>query len=383
MVDYKYFVLIVVSLVAYWLIPRQFLRNWLLMLSSTVFLYSVDKWSIVVVSLMTVWSWVFGVLMFRSERVKSLYHLIGVSGLVVALIMFKYLGFVSRAFSGLLDPTNGLIFIDIDKIIIPLGISYMVFKYISYLTDVKWKLVPPGRLDHLYLYASLFTIFVAGPIERYERFAPQIEGKRIPFNWSNLDKGFSRIVVGLFKKVVIADWLGYFAAPVWAEPWRFSSGTGLLALLAYSFQIYYDFSGYSDIAIGSSRLFGLRIMENFNKPYLATNISQFWRRWHISLSDWIKDYIFFPLSSVSSNKLWSIFLVPMIAMGLCGLWHGASWHYLLWGFWHGFGLFVYQLWSNYTKKRNKRALNSSSILLQLIAIITNFTFVSIGWLLFR
>jgi alginate O-acetyltransferase complex protein AlgI len=156
-----------------------------------------------------------------------------------------------------------------------------------------------------------------------------------------------------------------------------------LALLGYSFQIYFDFSGYSDIAIGSSRFFGIRIMENFNNPYLAPNLSQFWRRWHISLSDWIRDYLFFPLSKLSSTKLWQIFFVPVIAMALCGLWHGPSWNYVIWGVWHGMGLSVLQLWNSYKRNHKRLAKATKANWFSYAGVFMTFSFVTLGWWWFR
>jgi alginate O-acetyltransferase complex protein AlgI len=346
------------------------------------FLYRSDPNSLPIVLAMSVITYGAGHVIHKGKR-PGLYHLLGLILLVAALTMFKYMGFLSGIVSRIMDLFSHPGRFKIDNLIMPLGISYIVFKHISYLTDIKWKLVSPGRFMDFLLYSSLFTIFVAGPIERFERFKPQVEVSRIPFFWSDIDTGFSRIVFGLFKKLVIADWLGYFIAPVWASPWQYGKWTGLLALLGYSLQIYFDFSGYSDIAIGSSRLFGIRIMENFKNPYFAPNISTFWRRWHISLSDWIRDYIFFPLSRFSKNKVWAIFFVPVIAMGLCGLWHGAAWHFVFWGLWHGVGLFIFQIWSNYKRKYRSRGNFNPGRWIISFAICANFTFVSVGWNLFR
>lgn len=382
MVNIKFFGLLVILMLPYWVLPRQWIRNIMLILGSFAYLFLVDKWSIVVVLGLSVWTWLFGRWISTAQR-NGKVHAVGVIGLLIVLVVFKYLGFLSGILTSMSLFINSLPNFSIDNLILPLGISYIVFKHVSYLTDVKWGLVNPGRFEHLLLYSNMFTIFVAGPIERFERFKPQVEVSRIPFFWSDIDTGFSRIVFGLFKKLVIADWLGYFIAPVWVSPWQYSKWTGLLALLGYSLQIYFDFSGYSDIAIGSSRLFGIRIMENFKNPYFAPNISQFWRRWHISLSDWIRDYVFFPLSRMGKSKLWKLLFVPVIAMALCGLWHGAAWHFIAWGVWHGLGLAGYQLWNELTRNRNRRDKIIHFRFSGALSIIVTFTYVSVGWLLFR
>jgi alginate O-acetyltransferase complex protein AlgI len=246
-----------------------------------------------------------------------------------------------------------------------------------------WGIVKPGRFIDFLCYGSLFTTFVAGPIERFERLKPQLESPRDRFQVNHLEVAFFRIVIGLFKKLVIADWMGYFINPIWQHPSEYSAIIRVAALFGYSMQIYFDFSGYSDIAIGSSRLFGLTIMENFNNPYFAPNISQFWRRWHISLSDWIRDYLFFPLSQGRSSKLWLTLFVPVIAMGLCGLWHGAAWHYMIWGVWHGIGIAIYQYWNQYKRAHKKRMGWTKAKWANNLGILMTFVYVTIGWWWFR
>ena len=293
-------------------------------ISGFVFLYLVDKWSILIVTGLTIYTYCIGIMIQRFPKRNYLYWL-GVAGVLAALTVFKYMGFLTGIANSLSSFIETLPRFEIIKLLLPLGISYIVFKHISYLTDIKWGLVKPGKFLDFLLYSSLFTIFVAGPIERFERFKPQVEIKRIPFDPRDFEYGFMRIVIGLFKKLVLADWIGYFNLHSWNIPAEHSFLIKVIVLVGYSFQIYFDFSGYSDLAIGSSRLFGIRIMENFNNPYLAHNISQFWRRWHISLSDWIRDYIFFPLSRISSFRPWSMIatdhrhVLVISGMGLPGI----------------------------------------------------------------
>lgn len=382
MITVQFFGILILTLFLYWLLPWQRARNWTLVISSLLFLYLTDKWSFVVVLGLTVFTYLFGQLIHRSRK-QGMPHFLGVAGLLLILALFKYLGFLTGIANELLSFLDGLPEFQIEHLLLPLGISYITFKHISYLTDIKWNLVTPGRPDDFLLYSSLFTIFVAGPIERFERFKPQVEAKGIRFDWSDSEFGFRRIVFGLFKKLVIADWLGYFTSPIWQNQESYTLWIRSLALLGYSLQIYFDFSGYSDIAIGSSRLFGLRIMENFRNPYLAPNISQFWRRWHISLSDWIRDYLFFPLSRVSQSKLWLKLAVPLIAMGFCGLWHGAAWHFIVWGLWHGMGLVLYQFWSEFKRKHGSLGIIKRTRSLVFAPTLINFVFVTFGWLYFR
>jgi len=347
-----------------------------------IFIYSMDRLSIVVVMVLTVMTFVFGRLIGKHPN-KGWIHSLGVVLLLAVLIVFKYLGFLSGILTGISEFISFLPRFEINKLLLPLGISYIVFKHISYLTDIKWGLVKPGKLSEFLLYSSIFTMFVAGPIERFERFNPQVEQPRIPFSWDFIELGFMRIVFGMFKKLVLADWIGYFITPIWTNPHLYGDTTRLLALIGYSFQIYYDFAGYSDIAIGSTRMFGIKIMENFNNPYLAPNISQFWRRWHISLSDWIRDYLFFPLSKLSSKGLWQVFFVPVIAMALCGLWHGSAWHFVAWGVWHGVGLSALQIWNQYKRKHKKLARATRAKWFTYAGICMTYAFVTLGWWWFR
>lgn len=380
-ISLKFFGLLIGSAIVYWLLPRQKIRNLFLSLVSIGYITWFDKWAGIMVIALTVFTYLFAQLIDKKQN-KALIHKLGIIGLLGVLVFFKYTGLLVNTFNQLHAFIDALPQFHIDKILLPLGISYITFKYISYLTDIHWKIVKPGNFIDFLCYGTLFTIYVAGPIERFERLKPQLEVKQL-FTTNYLEEGFERIVFGIFKKVVLADWIGYFISPVWEDQSNYSLGIRALALLGYSLQIYFDFAGYSDIAIGASRLFGLKIMENFNWPYLQPNISQFWRNWHISLSDWIRDYVFFPLSHVSTKEIWLMFLVPVIAMGLCGFWHGAGWNFLFWGILHGLAISIFQYWQKY-KRKHKWALNiSKQKWFDIFSPVLTFLFVTIAWLWFR
>jgi alginate O-acetyltransferase complex protein AlgI len=380
-ISFYFFGILILSATIYWQLPKQDFRTIFLIITSLGFIYIYDKFAVLVIILLTISAYGFAYLIEKQKK-KKLFHHLSIIGLVIVLGLFKYLGFFADMFSSMTSFISGLPVFHFEKLLLPLGISYIVFKYISYLTDIYWGIVKKGNIIDFFLYGSLFTIYVAGPIERFERFKPQIEKKQ-KFQISFLEDAFQRIVFGLFKKLVIADWVGYFIAPILENQSSYSLGIRNLALLGYSIQIYLDFSGYSDIAIGSSRLFGLKVMENFNWPYFQPNISKFWRNWHISLSDWIRDYLFFPLSRLSENKLWLTFAVPLIAMGLCGLWHGAAWHFVLWGLWHGMGLTVLQVWNKQKRMQKIIPIKVFNKPFPVLGIACTFCFVTIGWLLFR
>jgi alginate O-acetyltransferase complex protein AlgI len=379
-ISITFFVFLLIGALVYWLHPGQHLRKGFLILASLGFLGIYDKFSVLVLVLLSIYTYSLAILI--EIRKNPAIHRVGICGLILVLAIFKYLGLLTATISDLVGFFSSLPAFHCSKLLLPIGISYLVFKYISYLTDVQWGVVGKGNFLDLLLYGSLFTIYMAGPIERFERFKTQVETPTT-FKLSNLEIAFQRIVYGLFKKLVIADWVGYFIDPLWMGSGRYGFLLKALALFGFSIQIYMDFSGYSDIAIGSSRLFGLTIMENFNWPYLQPNISKFWRNWHISLSDWIRDYVFFPLSRKSESWVWLTISVPLIAMGLCGLWHGAAWHFLWWGMWHGAGLAAFQIWSQWKRKNRRKNQLAHSKLSPVLSTVSTFIFVSIGWLLFR
>jgi alginate O-acetyltransferase complex protein AlgI len=342
-----------------------------------VFIGYFDIGAALLVIVLTLYSYLFANLI-TSKKNKSFYHKSGIIGLLLVLVIFKYLGLLSNTINSLSSFIGLLPKIETIKILPLLGVSYITFKLISYLTDIYWGITGKGKFIDVLCYASLFTIYTAGPIERFNRFSPQINNV-IKFNKEYVEYAFQRIVFGLFKKLVIADWIGYLTAPVWENQSAYSEGIKALALLGFSIQIYLDFSAYSDIAIGSSRLFGLKIMENFDYPYISNNISRFWAHWHISLSEWIRDYIFFPLSQLSRKKIWMLFFVPVITMALCGIWHGSAWHFMIWGVWHGAGISAYQMISFYKKKKKIRFGFEKSGAFKIAGIVFTFIFVTAGW----
>jgi D-alanyl-lipoteichoic acid acyltransferase DltB (MBOAT superfamily) len=358
------------------------MRTGWLTICSLGFVWYFDPKAVLVVLGLTVYSYIMAVMMEKSTK-PAIMHKLGVIGLLLVLLIFKYLGFLTGTMMNLVNFFTTLPVFHIEKLFLPLGISYLVFKYISYLTDIQWKIVTKGKFIDVACYGSLFTIFVAGPIERFERLKPQLEAEPGSFKLEYLEFAFRRIVFGLFKKLVLADWLGYFINPVWQHPNEYNTFIRIAALFGYSLQIYFDFAGYSDIAIGSSRLFGLKIMENFKNPYLAPNISQFWRRWHISLSDWIRDYLFFPLSQNKTNFFWLVFCVPVIAMSLCGLWHGAAWHYVIWGLWHGLGISIYQSWNQLKRANKQKMAFTTARWFTILSTTVTFIYVTMGWWWFK
>jgi alginate O-acetyltransferase complex protein AlgI len=342
------FAVLLLTPFGYWALPQQKLRTAYLCLVSLGLVAYWDKWAALVVIALTAFSYGMGYLI-ETRPNRKLYRTIGVTGLLLALVLFKYMGFLGDTLNSLLQLFGHYPHASLGAIVRPLGISYLVFKMMSYLIDLRIGIINRGTFIDLLLYGSLFTMFVAGPIERFQRFKPQVESVAQGFKLEYLEAGFQRIVFGLFKKIFLADWIGYLIVPIWKSGGDVSLVMKTLGLVGFSFQLYLDFAGYSDIAIGASRMYGLTIMENFDRPFLQENTAQFWRHWHISLSSWIRDYIFFPLGKKSTNRIWALFIVPVAAMALSGLWHAPSWTFLIWGVWHGLGLSVYLFW-NYNKR---------------------------------
>jgi alginate O-acetyltransferase complex protein AlgI len=376
--SYRFFVIVFFSVIIYWFLPKQWLRNIILISASYVFIFLTDFKTgcfVLLISLFT-FAWSF---LLAKEKNKILFLRIGMIILILTLFIFKYLLFAGNVFNSSAGFLGIKAVISLDNFFIPLGISYIIFKYVSYLTDIYWGICPRGKLFEFLAYGSFFTIFVAGPIERFRTFQPQINEKK-NFLFENISSGIKRIIIGLFKKTVIANWVGFFIAPYILNIKSYDILFIFLILIGFSIQIYADFSGYSDMAIGSSLLFGFKISENFNYPYLQSNISMFWQNWHMTLSSWIRDYIFFPLNIFFKNNLLRIIFVPVIAMGICGFWHGAEWKFIMWGVMHGVGISIYQFWKIYIKKKFKFHLKGYTE--KIVGIIITYIFVTLAWFWF-
>lgn len=220
------------------------------------------------------------------------------------------------------------------NIILPVGISFYTFQTLSYSIDVyRNKLKPTKNIVNFFTYVSFFPQLVAGPIERAKNFLPQIETKRFA-SIHSFKEGIFQIFVGVFRKVVIADTLAVYVDLVYENPDLHNPSSLLVATVFYAFQIYFDFAGYSDIAIGSAKLFEFNFKRNFDTPYFSRSLTEFWRKWHISLSSWLKDYLYISLGGNRKGKTLT-YRNLMITMLLGGLWHGSSWNFIIWGGIHG------------------------------------------------
>jgi len=261
------------------------------------------------------------------------------------LCYFKYTNFFLSSLEQALHRCGAQTSIPLLKILAPIGISFYTFEAINYIVDVyRGKVRAERNLANFMLFILFFPHLVAGPIVRARDFLPQIR-RRKPWDWLRVQLGVRFFLMGLFKKWVIADRMALFADPVFAHPSEYRAIAVWMAVIAYALQIYGDFSGYTDMAIGCAHLLGYRLAKNFDMPYLSANVAEFWRRWHISLSTWLRDYLFIPLGGSRGGR-WQTCRNLLIVMALGGLWHGASWTFVVWGLLHGLLLIVHRVFQD-------------------------------------
>lgn len=343
---------------------RQF-RNYFLLLASLLF-YAYGEPLFVFLMILAIGAgWFIGMQIGRSEagQQKKRWLVLGCTGLIAMLFVFKYLTFCSQQLGVLLQKDMSSI-----NIALPIGISFFTFQLLSYLFDIYYgKAEPQKNIFNTGLYIALFPQLIAGPIVRYDWIEKQIMERQESLE--DVAEGMLRFIYGLGKKVLIADYMAQVADNIFGAGVAMSVGTAWLGAVAYTLQIYFDFSGYSDMAIGLGRMFGFRFPENFNYPYIAGSVTDFWRRWHISLSSWFRDYVYIPLGGNRCSKrrwLWNLFVV----WALTGIWHGANWTFLCWGLWY-FLLLIFEKQTGFAEK-----IGRFSHVYALLAVI-------FGWVIFR
>lgn len=301
-----------------------------------------------------------------------------VSANLILLGYFKYANFFAENLSSLAGASLSL-----GEVILPLGISFFTFTQIAFLVDTYQGKVKEYNFVHYTLFVTYFPHLIAGPVLHHKEMMPQFAKRNVcHLDWGNVAVGLSIFVLGLAKKVLIADSLAEFATPIFGsvaaggQPMLFEAWVGALA---YTLQLYFDFSGYSDMAIGLSLMFNVRLPMNFNSPYKATSIIDFWRRWHMTLSRFLRDYLYIPLGG-SRNGKFQRYLNLMITMLLGGLWHGAGWTFVIWGGLHGFYLIVNHAWRGF---KEKMRWGHGGSLMKLSAGALTFLAVVVGWVFFR
>ncbi len=305
------------------------------------------------------------------ERYTNFFKFLGVAFPLVILGFFKYFNFFLESFSN----TFGIENLGTLNIILPVGISFYTFQSMSYTIDVMRKDIKSESFLNVALYVAFFPQLVAGPVVKASDFIPQLYDNR-KITKENLISGVQIFVFGLFKKIVFADHLSVFVDDVFSKPEAFHSFSVILAVISYSIQIYFDFSGYSDMAVGCAKCLGYDFNRNFNMPYISKNPSEFWKRWHISLSTWLQQYLYISLGGNRKGTARTYFNL-LITMILGGLWHGASWNFVLWGAFHGLLLCIHKIYKKIRKGKSGNAFSN------LLSVIGTYVMVCLGWVLFR
>lgn len=343
---------------------RILISNVILLVSSYIFVIYADYRFAIALLLLTITTWLFA----KNTRTIAL-------GVVIALgslCFFKYTNFFIESFAKIFGNDFTAL-----NLIVPIGVSFYTFSAISYLVDIKRGNIEPTSFLDVALYLSFFPKLTSGPIQRSKDFFEQMHEDR-NIGLKTFSVGVQIFVFGLFKKIVLADRLSVFVNQVFDTPKVFSWHTVLLGVIAYSFQIYFDFSGYSDMAIGVAKILGFDLPRNFNLPYMSHNVTELWKRWHISLSSWLQEYLYFSLGGSRKGKF-RTYLNLILTMVLGGIWHGANWTYVFWGLLHGVALAVHKVWMKITNSANKKGTKIGSV----VSIMVTFAFTSFCWIFFR
>ena len=365
------FMFLPIVLVLY-LAAKKELHNPILLISSIIF-YAWGEPKYLAIMLLTIlinWLGAIGVDKFKNHK-----------KLVLALTIIANLGFLIyfKYFNFLIDNCNNIFHSHIDplNIVMPIGISFYTFQALSYVVDVyRGDCNVQKDIYKLALYICLFPQLIAGPIVKYHDVAEQIDSREV--NFGKVDLGVKRFIIGLSKKMLIANTMGAIADKIFIQsPDTFSPLVAWIGSIAYTFQLYFDFSGYSDMAIGLGLIFGFKFLENFNYPYISKSITEFWRRWHISLSTWFKEYVYIPLGGNRKGKLKTLRNLGIVFL-LTGIWHGAAWNFVVWGIWHGFFIIIEKI-INIKEFEQKHTQKWVRFLQHIYCI---FAFL-IGWVMFR
>ena len=371
----------------YWSISKH--RKWqnlLVVIASYIFYGWWDWRFLFLIAFTSICSFASGILLEKFEGKRKSQQLVSGINITINLLIlgiFKYYNFFTDNIATLFKSFGYELDWVTLEIILPVGISFYTFQALSYTIDVyQHKIKATHDIIEFFAFISFFPQLVAGPIERATNLLPQFQQNRF-FDYAKAVDGLRQMLWGFFKKMVIADNCAMVANNIWAN---YDNQSGMILIIGgilFTFQIYGDFSGYSDIAIGTARLFGFNLMRNFNFPYFSRSIPEFWRRWHISLTTWFRDYIYFPLGGSRCSK-WKIVRNTMVVWAVSGLWHGANWTFVCWGVYHAvlISLFVI-LGINTKKKEIVAAGNLLPSVKEFMQIIYTFALVVIGWIIFR
>ncbi len=350
----------------------RFRLYWLLAIS--YFFYACfNPLYLILIAYSTILDYTVVAVMERRGRRKILLSISIINNLAL-LSFFKYAGFVTDNLNVLLTSVNIPYILPEPGIFLPVGLSFYIFQSMSYTIDYyRGNVEREISLIRYATFVSLFPRLLAGPIERAKNLLPQLQKKPV-VSIQDVSDGLSLFIVGLFKKVALADYLALYVDKIYSTPGRFQSPALILATFLFCWQIYFDFSGYTDMARGIARMMGFRLMLNFNNPYLATSLGEFWSRWHISLSSWFKDYVYIPLGGNRRGKF-NTYKNMFLTMVISGLWHGAAWTFIIWGAVHALGRFC-------TRELERTEFYKEKVPIILKQIFV-FVFVTFAWIFFR
>lgn len=360
-------------------------QNFLLLIASYIFYGWWDTRFLALIAFSSVLDYFIGIKIHETKQItwRKIFLSISILFNLGLLGFFKYYNFFASSFADAFTLLGQPLDVSRLNIILPIGISFYTFQTLSYSIDIYRKKLQPSRdFISFAAFVSFFPQLVAGPIERATNLLPQFDQQRA-FDYDNAVNGLRQILWGLFKKVVIADNCAIYANQIFNNYLDYSGSTLVLGSIFFAFQIYGDFSGYSDIAIGTARLFGFKLMRNFAFPYFSRDIAEFWRRWHISLSTWFRDYVYIPLGGSkggTSSKIRNTFIIFLIS----GFWHGANWTFIAWGFLNACYFLPLML-------LNKNRTNTNIVaegrwlpnLLEFFQILTTFSLTCVAWVFFR
>ncbi len=367
----------------YFMLPHKF--RWLMLLiASCIFYMSFIPVYILILAITIVIDYFAGMWIENSEgKTKKTYLVVSILSTCLILFIFKYFNFFNESFASIASFLHLNYPIGMLNIILPIGLSFHTFQSLSYVIEVYRGNQKAEKHFGIYsLYVMFYPQLVAGPIERPQNLLYQFREEHY-FEYKRVTDGLKLMAWGMFKKVVIADRLSILVNKVYENPTEFDGLALIIATIFFAFQIYCDFSGYSDIAIGSAQVMGFTLMDNFKRPYSSRTISEFWKRWHISLSTWFKDYLYI---SLGGNKVpkWRWQFNLFITFAVSGLWHGANWTYIIWGSLNGFYL-VFALWTKEIREAfvSKLGLSKFPKLIQIWQVLATFTLISFAWIFFR
>ena len=375
------FIFMPIVILGYYLLRGRVRNYWLLLVSIIFYAWNKPSFTIILLgSICLNYVGAFCIELLKKEFYKKIALFLTVAGNLGLLFYFKYFNFAVETFNKLFDKN-----VQFAKVILPIGISFFTFQGLSYVVDVYRKDVPAQKnIFKLGMYISLFPQLVAGPIVRYKDVAAEIDNRKVTLD--DFSHGIQRFIVGLFKKIIIADTMAIIANAMFdRDPILNSVSMAWLGIIAYSLQIFFDFSGYSDMAIGLGRMFGFHFLENFNYPYISKSITEFWRRWHISLSSFFRDYVYIPLGGNRKR----VYLNVAIVFLLTGIWHGAAFTFIAWGIWHGFFNLVEKIIRSHSKNKakqendNNKTLSVKMFVVSVFQHIYTLLVVIVGWVMFR